>query len=151
MNYMDIKKTDLLNGEGIRVSLWVTGCHFKCKGCHNKELWSKEVGYKYTQNTEDYILELLSNEYVNKGLSILGGEPLEEYNYPTILNLCKEVKKLYPKKSIWLWTGYNIEFVKKLDIINYVDVVVDGQFIEEEKEELLWRGSKNQNVIFLNK
>lgn len=149
MRYADIKPFDINNGFGIRVSFWVTGCPIKCKGCHNKEIWNKDSGYEYNENTEQYILELLGED--NKDLSILGGEPLAYWNYEGVLGLVKKVKEVYPNNKIWIWTGYDYEQVKDYEIMQYIDVLIDGMYIEGLKdEETWWRGSSNQRMIKLN-
>lgn len=147
MRYSAIKDFDVVNGEGIRVSFWVTGCPHKCVGCHNKELWNRNTGKLYTEDTKEKIIKLLSDDRANKGLSILGGEPLAPYNREEIIKLCKDVKDRFPKKSIWIWTGYDYEYVcKEMDeLLLYVDVLIDGKFEEELKDtSLLWMGSSNQ-------
>lgn len=151
MNYAEIKNFDLNNGDGIRVSLWVTGCPIQCEGCHNKHLWNREVGKCFTQNEENYIIDLLK-QYQEINLSILGGEPLAPYNYDTVLKLCKRVKEELPDKNIWLWTGYSYSCVQDLEIMKYLDVLIEGKYIKtlrEEDPEIWWRGSKNQNMIRL--
>lgn len=151
MNYAEIKNFDLNNGDGIRVSLWVTGCPIQCDGCHNKHLWNREVGKCFTQNEENCIIDLLK-QYHEINLSILGGEPLAPYNYDTVLKLCKRVKEELPDKNIWLWTGYSYSCVQDLEIMKYLDVLIEGKYIKtlrEEDPEIWWRGSKNQNMIRL--
>ena len=149
MNYADIKPNDINNGEGIRVSLWVTGCPIKCPGCHNKVVWDKDKGTEYTNETQNYIIDLLRDTDVSKDLSILGGEPLAVWNYEEVLNLCKTVKKLMPEKHIQIWTGYTYETIKNLEIFKYIDILVDGKYIESLKDESTWwRGSSNQRMIF---
>ena len=108
MNYADIKTVDIQDGEGIRVSIYVSGCHFHCKGCHNKEAWDFEFGKKFDETTIDYILELLNHDYI-AGLSLLGGEPLEKVNQQGLVPLVKAVKEKYPNKNIWCYTGYDFE------------------------------------------
>lgn len=157
MNYADIKTIDIQDGTGIRVSIYVSGCHFHCKGCHNPETWEFNYGQKYTEETEKYILELLNRDYI-AGLSLLGGEPLEPANQQVLANLVKKVKQTYPNKTIWCYTGYNFEkdvlgdMYKKYDftpkLLENIDVIVDGQFEEENKiVDLRFRGSTNQRKI----
>ena len=147
MNYADIKPCDMNNGEGLVVSLWVSGCPFKCEGCHNSIAWDKDFGKPFTDETKQYLFDLLSDTRVDLGLSILGGEPLAPYNYITILGLVKEVKQKFPNKKIWLWTGYSIHQIRFLSILDYVDVIVDGQYQKDHKDETTWwRGSTNQNM-----
>lgn len=157
MNYADIKTVDVQDGTGIRVSLYVSGCHFHCKGCHNKEAWDFNYGKKYTEETEKYILDLLDRDYIS-GLSILGGEPLEPANQEALAGLVKKVKERFPNKNIWCYTGYDFEknvlgeMYKKFEytptFLKNVDVIVDGEFVEEKKlVDLKFRGSTNQRKI----
>jgi len=157
MNYADIKTIDVQDGTGIRVSLYVSGCHFHCKGCHNKEAWDFNYGKKYDEETEKYILDLLDRDYI-AGLSILGGEPLEPSNQEVLAGLVKKVKERFPDKTIWCYTGYDFEknvlgeMYKKFDytpkFLENIDVMVDGEFVEEKKlVDLKFRGSTNQRKI----
>lgn len=150
MNYADIKKADLNNGDGIRISLWVTGCPIHCKGCHNKEIWNPETGKPFTKDTMEYLLNLFRHERIDKNLSILGGEPLARYNIEEVTNVCKEFKKEFPNKTIWLWTGFEYDEVKNFEVMNYLDKVITGRYIES-LEKADWRGSNNQMIIDLNK
>jgi len=157
MNYADIKELDIQDGDGARVSIYVSGCHFKCKGCHNKEAWDFNYGKKFTQKEIDYIIELMDNDYIS-GLSILGGEPLEIVNQIGLVPLVKQIKEKFPEKDIWCYTGYDFEkdvlnnmynkfnFTKEL--LDEIDIIVDGQFIESQKiVDLKFRGSFNQRKI----
>ncbi|MCI9063242.1 MAG: anaerobic ribonucleoside-triphosphate reductase activating protein [Clostridia bacterium] len=157
MNYADIKTVDVQDGTGVRVSLYVSGCHFHCKGCHNKEAWDFDYGKEYNEETEKYILDLLDRDYIS-GLSILGGEPLEPSNQKVLAELVEKVKDRFPNKTIWCYTGYDFEknvlgeMYKKFDytpkFLQNVDVIVDGQFEEEKKlVDLKFRGSYNQRKI----
>ena len=157
MNYADIKTVDVQDGTGVRVSLYVSGCHFHCKGCHNKEAWDFNYGKKYDEETEKYILDLLDKDYIS-GLSILGGEPLEPANQEVLAELVKKVKEKFPNKTIWCYTGYDFEknvlgeMYKKFDytpqFLNNIDVIVDGKFVKEKKHvDLKFRGSTNQRKI----
>ena len=157
MNYANIKKTDVANGPGIRVSLFVSGCTHRCKGCFNSEAWDFHYGREYTQETEEEILEALEPDYI-KGLSILGGEPMEPENRGTVLKLLKAVRKRYPQKNIWCYTGYTYQngilaepqaiCEATREMISLLDVLVDGPFVEELKDiRLKFRGSSNQRVI----
>lgn len=150
MNYSNYITCDTINGEGVRCTLFVSGCSRGCRECFNKETWDYRAGYIYTSEFEDRILKDLSNQYI-QGLSILGGNPIEYKNFETVLKLCKRVKKELPHKDIWLWCGQTLEDVKKdlifSQILDTVDVVVDGPFISELKDKkLLFRGSSNQNI-----
>ena len=153
MRYNKIRKMDISNGKGVRVSIFVQGCHFHCKGCFNPETWSFEAVKEFTSQTLKTLLDLCSKDTV-KGLSILGGEPLNEENFIGVLEIVKEFrnKEKLKNKDIWLWTGYEIEDIlsseKKKEILKYLDYVVCGQFIEEEKNlKLKWAGSNNQRWI----
>lgn len=161
MNYADIKRIDIANGTGVRVSLFVSGCNRHCKNCFNKETWDFNYGKQYTKETEIQILDYLKPDYI-AGLSILGGEPFEHINQKGILPLVKKVKELYPKKNIWCYTGFDFdkdilgkminEFEETKELIQYLDVLVDGEFIEELKNSSLWfKGSSNQRVIDVKK
>lgn len=150
MNYSDYINCDTVNGEGVRCTLFVSGCSRGCKGCFNKETWDYRYGTKYTQEFEDKIIKDLENLYI-QGLSILGGNPLENKNFETVLKLCQRVKKELPEKDIWLWCGQTLGEVKNnlifSQILGIVDVVVDGPFVEELKDtKLKFRGSNNQNI-----
>jgi len=157
MNYADIKTIDVQDGTGIRVSLYVSGCHFHCKGCHNRQAWDFNYGKEYTEETENYILEQLNHDYIS-GLSILGGEPLEPQNQKALVSLVQKVKARYPDKDIWCYTGYDFEknvlgeMYKKFDftskLLENIDVIVDGEFQEENKlVDLKFRGSTNQRKV----
>ena len=157
MNYADIKTVDVQDGTGVRVSLYVSGCHFHCKGCHNPEAWDFKYGKEYNEETEEYILEQLGKSYI-AGLSILGGEPLEPQNQKALVSLVKKAKERYPNKDIWCYTGYDFEknvlgeMYKKFEFtpkfLNNIDVIVDGEFQEENKLiDLKFRGSTNQRKI----
>ena len=157
MNYADIKTIDVQDGTGIRVSLYVSGCHFHCKGCHNPEAWDFKYGKEFNEKTIEYILDLMAHDYIS-GLSILGGEPMEPSNQQGLLPLVQKVKQKYPNKTIWCYTGYRfseniletmykeIPYTKSL--LENIDIIVDGEFIEEKKiVDLKFRGSTNQKKI----
>ena len=161
MNYANIKKTDISNGEGVRVSLFVSGCRHHCKNCFNPETWNFEYGNAFTKEIEAQIIEALDKSYIN-GLSLLGGEPFEPENQETLACLTQKIKKMLPNKSIWCYTGCKIEelidknskyftpYTAKL--LSNIDVLVDGPFIEELKDiSLKFKGSSNQRIIDLNK
>ena len=161
MNYATIKKRDIANGVGVRVSLFVSGCTHRCKNCFNKETWDFSFGELFTSDTEDLIIEYLKPDYIN-GLSLLGGEPFEVQNQGALLNLVRRVKATYPQKDIWCYTGYVFDTQLLLqsrarceytdELLSYIDVLVDGPFIEEQKDiSLQFRGSKNQRVIDVKK
>lgn len=148
MRYANIKNLDISNGPGIRVSLFVSGCRRHCKGCFNEVAQSFEYGTRFGSETLVELLRLLSNPHI-KGLSVLGGEPLEPENRDTVLDICKTVRVAFgAKKTIWMWTGYSWEDVKDLPVMKYLDVLVDGPFVEEQKNLCLpYCGSENQRVI----
>lgn len=149
MKYLDIKTADINNGEGLRVSLWVSGCEHKCKGCHNPQSWNRNNGKEFTNETYDYLVEKLTTG-VQRGLTIIGGEPLTDYNYPEVLKLVKRLKNEIPSLNIWVYTGYYYDELieqDKLEIVDYIDVLVDGRYEEDLKDKTLkWRGSSNQNI-----
>ena len=157
MNYADIKTIDVQDGTGVRVSIYVSGCHFHCKGCHNKEAWDFNYGKKFDESTIDYIIDLLKPSYI-AGLSILGGEPLELVNQQGLVPLVKKVKEVYPDKTIWCYTGYDFEkdvygkmykeYSYTKELLEGIDIIVDGEFVEEKKlVDLKFRGSTNQKKI----
>ena len=151
MNYADIKYCDVANGEGVRVSLFVSGCTHHCKECFNKEAWDFHYGNPFTQKEIDRILEYLKPNYI-AGLSLLGGEPMEPVNQEGILPLLRVVKQTYPEKNIWCYTGYTFERLldnpKQAELLKYIDVLVDGKFKQALRDEsLLFRGSSNQRLI----
>ena len=163
MNYASLKKTDIANGEGVRTSLFVSGCRNACKNCFNKETWDFNYGEPFTDEVMEEILAAVAPDY-NRGLTVLGGEPMEPENQRDVLKLLREFKKRYPNKTVWLYTGNLYEeltrevgsFYKCLDIteelLSIVDILVDGRFVEEEKSlGLRFRGSRNQRVIDMNK
>jgi anaerobic ribonucleoside-triphosphate reductase activating protein len=151
MKYAKIRKMDISNGEGVRVSLFVQGCSFHCKNCFNQETWDFNGGKEFTTAEIQKIIELANKDYI-AGLSVLGGEPLHPNNIESVSMLCQYFKFKYPKKSIWVWTGFKYEDILKMgknyNIFDYIDVLVDGQFEEDKKDlTLKWRGSSNQRVI----
>ena len=157
MNYATIKKRDIANGIGVRVSLFVSGCTHRCKNCFNKETWDFSYGEKYTSDTEKLILSYLEPSFVN-GLSLLGGEPFEPQNQKELVKLLRTVKEKFPNKDIWCYTGYlfDEQLLKQSrarceytdEMLSLIDILVDGPYVEEEKDiTLQFRGSKNQRVI----
>lgn len=152
MNYNKIRKMDISNGPGVRVSIFMQGCMFNCKNCFNPETHDFNGGKEFTDDTIKRVLELCNNENI-EGLSILGGEPMHPKNIEGTTKLAKAFKEKYPNKNLWVWTGY--QFDKDLEdkeIVNYLDVLVDGQYIDELHDPTLqWRGSKNQRVIDVKK
>ena len=160
MNYAEIKNFDIANGLGIRVSLFVSGCTHHCKNCFNSIAWDFNYGKPFTKEVEDSIIEMLSKPSVS-GLTLLGGEPMEPVNQEGLIGFLRRVKKEVPNKNIWCYTGYTLE--KDLltgrahtslteEILSYIDVLVDGKFVEELKSLMLkFRGSSNQRLIDLPK
>lgn len=161
MNYGNIKECDIADGPGVRVSLFVSGCRHHCKGCFNKETWDFDYGMPYTKETEDEIIRLLAPSYI-QGLTLLGGEPFEPENQKELAGLLNRVRETYPDKDIWCYTGYlydvdlpeggRVHTEVTEEMLSYIDVLVDGEFIEEEKDvTLVFRGSRNQRIIELGK
>ena len=161
MHYSAIKKTDVANGEGVRVTLFVSGCRRHCKGCFNPETWSFEYGKPFTKETEDDIIECLSPDYID-GLSLLGGEPFEPKNHEVLLPFLRKVKNELPNKNIWCYTGYlfdrellsesraRCEFTDEM--LSLIDVLVDGEFVQALHDiSLAFRGSSNQRIIDVQK
>lgn len=147
MRYAHIDNYNIENGPGTRVVLWTQGCPHHCPGCHNPHTWSDKAGKEFGEEEMQKILAYLV-QYFKKDFSVLGGEPLAPYNRDGVKDVCKRVKEALPETNIWLWTGYEWDEVKHLSVMDYVDVVVDGKFIEELKDkDLQYRGSSNQRVI----
>ena len=160
MKYSQLRKVDAANGPGVRTTLFVSGCTHYCKGCFNVKQQDFNHGDVFTKETEDMMLEYISKPMI-KGVSILGGEPFQQHRDDTLLNLLKRIKEEYPNKPIWVWTGYNFETVLESDsivhkynreLLKYIDVLIDGKFVEELKDlRLKYRGSENQRVIDVQK
>ena len=148
MNYIGLNKYDTANGPGIRVSLFVSGCTLRCKGCFNPESWNFKAGKEFTDETLKQLCSYLDKDYI-QGLSILGGEPLEPENEPTVAALCKTVKHFQPNKTIWLWTGKTYDIIKDLPVMEYVDTIVAGPYEEDLHIEHCYYGSSNQQIIHL--
>lgn len=157
MNYSVIKKFDIANGPGVRVSLFVSGCTHHCKGCFNPETWDFAFGQPFTEETEAEILEALKPDHI-RGLSLLGGEPFEPQNQGPLLDLVKKVRAAYPEKDIWCYTGYLLDEEllgnspahqeTTIPLLQHIDVLVDGVFIEAQKNlSIRFRGSSNQRII----
>lgn len=149
MNYIGLSSCDTANGPGVRVSLFVSGCTLRCKGCFNPESWDFSAGKPFTEETVETIFRFLDEPYV-AGLSILGGDPLEESNVPVVTELARRVKERYgTKRDVWLWTGRIYDKYADLPLWQWVDTVVDGPFVEKRKvtQKGLWYGSDNQRVI----
>ena len=151
MKYHNITKDDMLNGDGLRVVLWVAGFSHKCKGCHNPVTWDPEGGLEFNQTARDEIFAELEKDYVS-GITFSGGDPLHPANIHGVTELAAMIRQIYPQKTIWLYTGYEWNEVRYLEIVQYVDVLVDGKFVLELKDNNLhWKGSANQNVIDVKK
>lgn len=167
-NYANIKQFEISNGKGIGVSIFLSGCPIHCKGCFNKDIWNPESGEAFTKDVLEHLMSLCDNKHIDH-LSILGGDPFAPYNISTTYLICKEFKNRYPDKKIWCWSGYDLEYLLSdkyelsLNIYDYIDnilletlclidILVDGKFIEEQKDlTLKWCGSKNQRVIDIKK
>ena len=157
MNYATIKNCDIANGPGVRVSLFVSGCTHHCKGCFNEVAWDFDYGQPFTQETINLILDMMKPNYI-KGITLLGGEPFEPQNQPSLVELLRQIKATYPQKSIWAYSGYLFDkdiLAGKLgdpavtrEFVSYLDVLVDGRFVLEKKNlSLRFRGSSNQRII----
>lgn len=150
MRFSKIKQNDIANGMGIVMSLWTQGCPHHCKGCFNVETWDFNGGKEFTEEDKKYIIENIDKNNIKRNLSILGGEPLCPENIEGVISLCKDFKKTYPHKYIYIWTGYVIEELdnEQKEILNYIDVLIDGKFEEANKNlSLKLRGSSNQRII----
>lgn len=158
MHYGKIKNCDIANGNGVRVTLFVSGCTHHCKGCFNPETWDFRYGQPYTEETEETILRMLTPPFIN-GLTLLGGEPMEPDNQRALLPLVKKAKERFPEKDIWCYTGYTLETDLLTgdartevtdELLSHIDVLVDGEFIEAQKNiSLRFRGSENQRLLAL--
>lgn len=157
MRYAAIKENDIANGPGVNVSFWVQGCKNHCKDCQNPETWSFTGGKEFTKDTLNNLFKALKANGINRNLSILGGEPLCPENIPITKYIVQQVKEKYPEIKIYLWSGYYYdELVKnkeiKEEIFPYLDILVDGPYINSQRDiTLKWRGSRNQNIIYLKK
>ncbi len=151
MNYHNITKDDMLNGDGLRVVLWVSGCNHHCKNCQNPQTWNKDSGIPFDLDTIFEICNQLDKPYIS-GITFSGGDPLLPDNREIIQAISTLVKFYYPTKTQWLYTGYKWEEVKDLEIIKYLDVIVDGKYVDSQRDvTLAWRGSSNQRVIDVQK
>lgn len=159
MFYSEIKKCDIANGPGVRVTIFVSGCTHHCKGCFNEVTWDFQYGKEFTQDTIEEILQALAPDYIT-GLTLLGGEPLEYTNQKGLLPLLRAVKERYPQKDIWCYSGYLFDeqilkdfcnrWEETRELLGYLDVLVDGRFIEEQKNiSLQFKGSENQRIILV--
>ena len=164
MNYLKIEHEDVCNGTGLRVVLWLSGCSHHCYNCQNPQTWNSDSGIPFNDSAKQEIFTELSKNYIS-GITFSGGDPLHENNLDEVLKLVQEIRISFPKKSIWLYTGYELSEIikqeqyekvsgipsvwsKRWKIISNIDVLVDGEYIDEQKDlTLKWRGSKNQNCI----
>lgn len=147
MKYHNITRDDMLNGDGLRVVLWVSGCSHHCRGCQNPVTWDPCDGIEFGESARKEIFEQLEKKYIS-GITFSGGDPLFCANELEVTSLAKEIRSCYPDKTIWLYTGYLWEDVKEKEIIQYLDVLVDGRYVEELRDpQLHWKGSSNQRVI----
>lgn len=153
MRYHNITNGDILNGEGVRVVLWVSGCEHACKGCQNPQTWSPKSGIEFDDEARKELIEKLQQDYID-GITFSGGDPLAHYNRETITNLAFCIKKFLPSKTIWVYTGHRYEDVKDLEIMKYIDVLVDGKFNLENRQrnsKVQWRGDDSQRIIDVQK
>ena len=151
MNYLTITHNDMLNGDGLRVVLWVSGCSLHCEDCQNKYSWNFNEGVLFDERAKEEIFSELKKDYIS-GITITGGHPLESQNIEEIEKLCKEIKINFPNKTIWLYTGFIFEEIKNYPILKYIDVLIDGRYEKELRDiSLKWRGSTNQRVIDVQK
>ena len=157
MHFASIKNCDIANGVGVRISLFVSGCTHHCHNCFNQEAWDFNYGQQFTKTQEDQIIDLLKPDYI-AGLSLLGGEPMEDLNQKGLLPFVKRVKEIYPNKTIWCYTGFTYEQIQSStakefhELLKYIDVLVDGRFELDKRDlTLKWRGSSNQRVIDVQK
>lgn len=154
MNYHNITKDDMKNGDGLRVVLWVAGCSHHCPNCQNPVTWDPDDGILFDKNARKELLDIISQDYIS-GITFSGGDPLFESNREEVYELIEYIKSVYPNKTVWLYTGYTFNDLKKfvpIGILNKIDVIVDGPYIERFRDTTLkWRGSSNQRVINVRK
>lgn len=147
MRYHNITKDDMLNGDGLRVVLWVAGCSHCCKECHNPITWDPNGGLPFDEAAKNEVFEELEKDYIS-GITFSGGDPLHIANAFDVTALAKEIRVRFPNKTIWLYTGYDWEEIRHLEVVKYLDVMVDGEFEVDKKDaNLHWKGSSNQRVI----
>ena len=147
MRYHNITKDDMLNGDGLRVVIWLAGCSHCCKDCHNPMTWDPAGGLEFDESIKKELFEELSKDYI-AGITFSGGDPLHSANRLDVRGLMSEIRERFPNKTIWLYTGDSWESIMHYNMMQYIDVLVDGEFHTEERDvRLLWKGSKNQRVI----
>ena len=155
MNYLDIKHCNMVNGDGLRTVIWVSGCERKCKGCFSPYTHDFNVGIPFTKKAKNELFEDSKYDWCS-GITLLGGEPLHPKNVETMIEVSKEYKELFPNKTIWVYSGYTLEEIKanpiQSEILKYIDVLCDGAFIESLKDvDLKWVGSSNQRILYKGK
>lgn len=154
MNYHNITKDDMKNGDGLRVVLWVAGCSHHCPNCQNPVTWDPDDGILFDKNARKELLDIISQDYIS-GITFSGGDPLFESNREEVYELIEYIKSVHPNKTVWLYTGYTFNDLKKfvpIGVLNKIDVIVDGPYIEKFRDTTLkWRGSSNQRVIDVRK
>ena len=147
MNYHNITKDDMLNGDGLRAVLWVSGCTHCCDGCQNPETWELSSGIEFDKAAHDELFEALAPDYIS-GITFSGGDPLHPFNREEVLKIAKEIKEKMPEKTVWLYTGFLLEEIKDVIDLTNIDVLVDGEFKQELNDNnLKWVGSSNQRII----
>ena len=149
MNYHSITKYDMLNGEGLRTVLWVSGCEHHCKGCQNPQTWDKNSGIEFDFKALVELMESLKNDDIN-GVTFSGGDPLATFNRNFITVIARLIKTFYPSKTIWVYSGYKYEDIAHLEVMKFVDILVDGEFNQENREHnpnVKWRGDDSQRII----
>lgn len=151
MRYHNITKDDMLNGDGLRTALWLAGCAHCCPQCQNPITWDPDGGLLFDAAAKEELFAELDKNYIS-GITFTGGDPLYPSTRRDLLELIKEIKEKYPTKTMWLYTGYLWEEIQSLELVSYLDVIVDGEFVAAEKDvSLKWKGSKNQRVIDVQK
>ena len=151
MNYHNITKDDMLNGDGLRVVLWVAGCNHHCQGCQNPQTWDINSGIPFDNTAKLELFAELDKEYID-GITLSGGDPLHPQNLQSTTKLLKEIKEKYPNKTVWIYTGYTYEQVQEKELLKYIDVLVDGPYIKSRRDlNLEYRGSSNQRIIRISK
>lgn len=149
MNYLKLETDNMVNGEGLRVVLWVSGCEHSCKGCHNPSTWDGESGLEFNMSTLRELSSMLECDYIS-GITLSGGDPLATFNRKHVLDILKFCKSHFPSKTVWMYTGYTFEQVRELEHMLYVDVLIDGRFDESKiSPDKPWVGSSNQRVLDL--
>lgn len=147
MNYQKIDKCNMNNGSGLRIVVWLSGCNHYCNGCFNPETWDSNNGDLFSEEQLNIICETLKEDWC-QGITLTGGDPMYKYNIEDVLTLCKHIKKHFPNKNIWLYTGSTWDEIKDSELMGYIDVLVDGEYqIENNSPDKHWVGSANQRVI----